>query len=84
MDVSTNYAIMTTTNPNLTIPVLDFRGIATGIDVVKVIETGELPIINTAIAHKEAGIGMIGTGLVHPPFEVFEKAIVALAESITA
>lgn len=77
-------AITTTTNPNLTIPVLNFRGIATGIDVVKVIETGELPIINTAIAHKEAGIGMIGAGLVHPPFEVFEKAIVALAESIAA
>lgn len=75
-------AITTTVNPNLTIPSLDFRGIATGIDVVKVIETGELPIINTAIAHKEAGIGMIGTGLVHPPIEAFEKAIVALAESI--
>lgn len=75
-------AITTTTNPNLTIPVLDFRGTATGIDVVKVIETGELPIINTAIAHKEAGIGMIGTGLVHPPFEAFEAAIVALASSI--
>ena len=74
--------ITTTTNPNLTIPVLDFRGIATGIDVLKVIETGELPIINTAIAHKDAGIGMIGAGLVHPPFEVFEKAVVALAESI--
>ena len=74
--------ITTTTNPNLTIPVLDFRGIATGIDVVKVIETGELPIINTAIAHKDAGIGMIGTGLVNPPFEVFEKAVVALADSI--
>lgn len=74
--------ITTTTNPNLTIPVLDFRGLATGIDVLKVIETGELPIINTAIAHKDAGIGMIGTGLVNPPFEVFEKAIVALAESI--
>lgn len=74
--------ITTTTNPNLTIPILNFRGICTGIDVVKVIETGELPIINTAIAHKEAGIGMIGTGLVNPPFEVFEKAIVALADSI--
>lgn len=77
-------AITTTVNPNLTIPVLNFRGVATGIDVVKVVETGELPIINTAIAHKEAGIGMIGTGLVNPPFEVFEKAIVALAESFTA
>jgi hypothetical protein len=76
--------ITTTVNPNLTIPILNFRGVATGIDVVKVIETGELPIINTAIAHKEAGIGMIGTGLVNPPFEVFEKAIIALAESIAA
>lgn len=89
VDEAINYskdmlAITTTVNPNLTIPILDFRGVATGIDVVKVIETGELPIINTAIAHKEAGIGMIGTGLVNPPFEVFEKAIVALAESIAA
>lgn len=87
VDEAINYskdmlAITTAVNPNLTIPILNFRGIATGIDVVKVIETGELPIINTAIAHKDAGIGMIGTGLVHPPFEVFEKAIVALAESI--
>lgn len=73
---------ITTTNPNITIPILNFRGLATGIDVVKVIETGTLPIINTAIAHKEAGIGMIGTGLVHPPFEVFEKAIVELAKII--
>ncbi|MDN5766956.1 MAG: DUF1116 domain-containing protein [Humibacillus sp.] len=75
-------AITTTVNPNLTIPVLNFRGLATGIDVVKVLETGELPIINTAIAHKDAGIGMIGAGLVNPPFEVFEKAVIALAESI--
>lgn len=75
-------AITTTANPNLTIPVLNFRGIATGIDVVKVLETGELPIINTAIAPKDAGIGMIGAGLVNPPFEVSEKAVVALAESI--
>ena len=74
--------ITTGTNPNITIPILNFRGIATGIDVVKVIETGMLPIINTAIAHKDAGIGMIGTGLVHPPFEVFERAIVELANRI--
>ena len=74
--------ITTGTNPNITILILNFRGIATGIDVVKVIETGMLPIINTAIAHKDAGIGMIGTGLVHPPFEVFEKAIIELANRI--
>ncbi|MDO5746051.1 MAG: DUF1116 domain-containing protein [Actinomycetaceae bacterium] len=89
VDEAVNYSkemmnITTTVNPNLTIPILNFRGICTGIDVVKVIETGILPIINTAIAHKDAGIGMIGTGLVHPPFEAFEKAIVALAEEISA
>jgi hypothetical protein len=37
--------------------------------------TGILPVINTAIAHKDAGIGMIGAGIVHPPFACFEKAI---------
>ena len=74
--------ITTTTNPNITIPLLNFRGIASGIDARKVVETGILPIINTAIAHKDAGIGMIGTGLVNPPFEVFEKAIISLADSI--
>ncbi len=74
--------ITTDTNPNITIPLLNFRGIASGIDARKVVETGRLPIINTAIAHKDAGVGMIGTGLTNPPFEVFEKAIIALANSI--
>lgn len=74
--------ITTTTNPNITIPILDFRGLATGIDARKVIETGMLPQINTAIAHKDAGVGMIGTGLVKPPFECFEKAIIAFADAV--
>lgn len=87
VDEAVNYSkdmmhITTGVNPNITIPILNFRGIASGIDVMKVIETGMLPIINTAIAHKDAGIGMIGTGLTNPPMEVFEKAIVALAEDI--
>ncbi|MDO5737015.1 MAG: DUF1116 domain-containing protein [Propionibacteriaceae bacterium] len=73
--------ITTDTNPHLTIPILGFRGVATGIDVRKVEETGVLPIINTAIAHKEAGIGMIGAGLTHPPLEVFHEATLALAAS---
>lgn len=73
--------ITTDTNPNLTIPILGFRGVATGIDVRKVEETGMLPIINTAIAHKDAGIGMIGAGLTHPPIEAFHQATLALADS---
>ncbi|NGN63303.1 DUF1116 domain-containing protein [Streptomyces sp. A7024] len=74
--------ITTSQNPNVTIPALDFQGIPTGIDVRKVLDTGILPIINTAIAHKDAGIGMIGAGVVNPPVEAFEKAAAALAEVI--
>ena len=71
--------ITTGTNPNLTIPILDFRGVATGIDLRKVEETGIQPVINTAIAHKEPGIGMIGAGITHPPIEAFHQATLALA-----
>ncbi|WP_223587910.1 DUF1116 domain-containing protein [Neobacillus bataviensis] len=74
--------ITTAQNPNVTIPLLDFMGIPTGIDVRKVVQTGIMPIINTAIAHKEAGIGMIGAGITHPPVESFEKAMLALSENI--
>lgn len=74
--------ITTTENQNVTIPLLNFMGIATGIDVQKVIQTGIMPIINTAIAHKDAGIGMIGAGITNPPVEAFEKAILALSENI--
>lgn len=74
--------IVTAFNPNVTIPLLDFRGIATGIDVRKVVQTGVLPVISTAIAHKEPGIGMIGAGITHPPLEAFEKALLALSRSI--
>ncbi|WNS74752.1 DUF1116 domain-containing protein [Bacillus sp. DTU_2020_1000418_1_SI_GHA_SEK_038] len=74
--------ITTTENPNVTIPMLDFMGVPTGIDVRKVIQTGIMPIINTAIAHKDPGIGMIGAGITNPPVEAFEKAMLALAENI--
>lgn len=74
--------ITTAENPNLTIPSLGFQGLPTGIDVRKVLDTGMLPIINTAIAHREAGIGMIGAGITHPPVEAFEKAALALAAAL--
>lgn len=74
--------ITTTENPNVTIPALAFQGLPTGIDVRKVMDTGILPIVNTAIAHKDAGVGMIGAGITHPPMEAFQKAISALAASI--
>ncbi|MBE0635473.1 DUF1116 domain-containing protein [Candidatus Bipolaricaulota bacterium] len=64
------------------IPAMGFRGTPTGIDVLRVAETGILPAINTGIAHKEPGIGMVGAGLVTPPFSVFADAARALAESL--
>jgi len=36
--------------------------------------------VNTGIAHKEAGVGQIGAGLVRPPMAIFEEALVAFAE----
>lgn len=74
--------ITTANNPNVTIPILNFRGVATGIDIRKVLETGILPIINTAIAHKDAGIGMIGAGIVNPPVQCFQKAARTLYEKM--
>ena len=62
-------------NDRFSIPILDFQGTATGIDIRKVMKTGILPVIDTAIAHKKAGEGMIGAGLVKPPVEVFEQAV---------
>ncbi len=58
-----------------TLPPLDFMPTAVGIEITKVIETGVLPIINTGMAHKNAGVGQVGAGLVNPPMACFEKAL---------
>jgi hypothetical protein len=62
-----------------TIPALDFRGTPVGVDIRKVVEYGITPRINTGIAHKDAGVGQVGAGLVRPPMSVFEEALVAYA-----
>jgi hypothetical protein len=74
------YEINYTEHKYFTIPQLDFRGTPTGIDIRKVIETGITPRVNTGIAHKQAGVGQIGAGLVRPPMAIFEAALVAFAE----
>jgi len=65
-----------------TLPTLDFMPTALGIDIIRVVELGILPIINTGMAHKEAGVGQVGAGLVHPPMICFEKAILDFAERL--
>jgi Protein of unknown function (DUF1116) len=67
--------ITMTLNDTFSLPILDFQGTATGIDLRKVLRTGVLPVIDTAIAHREPGIGMIGAGLVRPPIDAFKKAL---------
>src|SRR5512134_338933 len=62
------------------IPSLDFRGTPTGIDLGKVVKLGITPRINTGIAHKNAGVGQVGAGLVRPPLKIFEDALLAFAE----
>lgn len=74
------YEITIAENNAFGIPVLEFRGTPTGIDIRKVVETGILPAINTGIAHKEPGVGQVGAGLVKPPVNCFEDALVAFAE----
>ena len=69
------------TNPRWTIPVLEFAGTPTGIDVSKVCRTGILPQINTGMAGKRAGVGQVGAGLVTPPAEIFPAALAALAQA---
>lgn len=76
------YEICYSENIHYTIPNLDFRGTPTGIDIRKVIETGITPVINTAIASKEAGVGMIGAGIAIAPLEMFEQALIAFAEKV--
>jgi len=74
------YEITVAEHKHFTIPPLDFRGSPTGIDIRKVVELGITPRVNTGIAHKQPGVGQVGAGLVRPPKEIFEQALLAFAE----
>ena len=69
-------------NSAFTLPMLNFAGTPTGIDLRLVVDTGILPVINTGIAHKEAGIGQIGAGVTRAPMPCFAGAAAALAEKL--
>ena len=66
-------------SPDYLIPALGFEGTAVGIDIRKVVRAGILPIIDTAIAHKDPGHPIIGAGLVRPPMECFHQALRSFA-----
>ena len=64
------------------IPYLNFRGTPTGMDVIKVAKSGILPFIDTGVAHKKAGIGQVGAGVLSAPPEPFAKAFEYFAKNL--
>ena len=74
------YEITVAEHAAFTLPTLGFRGSPVGIDIRLVVELGITPRVNTGIAHRQAGIGQIGAGLVRPPLAIFEQALTAYAE----
>ena len=75
------YDVTVAEHDQFRMPPLDFRGTPVGIDVRKVIRTGIRPVIDTGIAHREAGVGQVGAGIVHPPLECFVDAMRAIEQS---
>ncbi len=71
-------------HPTYRMPALGFTGAPTGIDIRKVVQTNILPIIDTAIAHKDPGYPIIGAGLVRPPVECFKQALIAFGRKYDA
>jgi len=69
-------------NAAFTLPALNFGGTPAGIDVRKVVDTGILPVINTGIAHREAGVGQIGAGVTRAPMACFRQAVMALSRAV--
>jgi hypothetical protein len=69
-------------NGAFTLPAMNFAGSPAGIDVRKVVDTGIQPIINTGIAHREAGVGQIGAGITRAPMACFTQAVSALAHAM--
>ncbi len=69
-------------NGGFTLPAMEFTGTPAGIDAARWSTPGMLPVINTGIAHKEAGIGQIGAGITRAPLDCFTQAVAALAASL--
>jgi len=47
-----------------------------------VVDSGVQPVINTGIAHREAGVGQIGAGIAKAPLACFSEALRELARQL--
>jgi len=69
------YAITAGEHSRYAIPLFDYRGTPTGIDVLRVVETGVLPAMDVGIPGR--GGGQIGAGFIRAPIECFRDAAAA-------
>ena len=74
------YEITHAQHRDFTIPALGFSGTPLGIDVRRVAESDILPQINTGIAHRQPGIGMVGAGILRAPKKCFDDAFFAFEQ----
>lgn len=73
------YRITVGEHPELKIPYLGFRGVPSGIEIHRVVETGVTPIMDIGVAGKAGG--QIGAGSFRAPIECFKHAVAAYAEA---
>jgi hypothetical protein len=73
------YRITLAEHPELRIPYLGFRGVPSGIEIHRVVETGITPIMDIGVAGKAGG--QIGAGSFRAPLECFQSAVAAYAEA---
>ena len=66
------YDITVGEHPEFKIPYLGFRGTPTGIDVLRVVATGVVPVIDGGLAGKDGG--QIGAGVLRAPLACFQAA----------
>src|SRR5712692_802569 len=76
------YTITLARNNDFGIPALGFAGTPTAIDARRVVDSGVAPVINTGIAHKDAGIGQIGAGIARAPLACFSAALAELGRRL--
>ena len=67
------YEITAGEHPEFKIPFLGFRGVPTGIDVYRVVDTGIAPAMDIGVAGR--GGGQIGAGVLRAPLACFEEAV---------
>ena len=71
------YDITVAEHPTYRIPSLAFRGVPTGIDITRVVDTGVLPVMDVGVAGRDGG--QIGAGLMRAPIGCFEAAVDAFS-----